>query len=160
LASTTRARRSISVKLPRPFVRSLGEFRANPGSVRNAIRVIVSATVIATLAGAGLVLLLDRRSFDNFGDALWWSLQTVTTVGYGDVTPTNGVGRLVGAIVLVYSVAFLAVLTATITTNFAEHARRQRAQGEPTLQMVLDRLDQIANRLDALENGRPFTHDE
>jgi len=148
------------VKLPRPLVRSLGEFRANPGSVRNAIRVIVSATVIATLVGATLVRLLDRRNFHSFGDALWWSLQTVTTVGYGDITPTNGIGRLVGAVILIYSVAFLAVLTATITTNFAEHARRQRAEGEPTLQMVLDRLDQISNRLDALENARPFTHDE
>ena len=160
MAAAGRARRSIGVKMPRPLLRALREFRANPGSIRNAISVIVVATTVATLIGATLVMVFDRKNFHSFGDAIWWALQTVTTVGYGDITPTSAVGRVVGSIVLVYSVAFLAVLTATITTNFAENARRERAKGEPSIQTVLDRLDEISSRLDALEAGEPFTRGE
>ena len=124
------------------------------------MRVIVMATVLATAVGAVLVWVFDSDSFNSFGDALWWALQTVTTVGYGDVTPQNGVGRIIGGVVLIYSVAFLSILTAVITTNFVEQARRQRAQGEPSLQSVLDRLDEISARLDRLEHQGRFTQGE
>ena len=43
---------------------------------------------------------MNRKDFDSFGDALWWALQTVTTVGYGDVVPTSGTGRVIGAFVM------------------------------------------------------------
>jgi voltage-gated potassium channel Kch len=124
------------------------------------MRVIVIATVLATAVGALLVWVFDSKSFNSFGDALWWALQTVTTVGYGDVTPENGVGRIIGGIVLIYSVAFLSILTAVITTSFVEQARRQRAKTEPGLQAVLDRLDQISARLDRLEEQGRFTRGE
>src|SRR6478752_4649019 len=45
-----------------------------------------------------LITLLDRQEFPSLGTGLWWALQTVTTVGYGDVTPATTAGRLVGAI--------------------------------------------------------------
>jgi len=135
--------------------------REGPVSVRRAMQLIVAATVVTTLAGAVVVWLADRESFDNFGDAVWWSLQTVTTVGYGDVTPRNAAGRIIGAAILLYSVAFLALLTAAITTSFVERARRDRERMEdatepphpdqPDLAAVLHRLDQIDDRLAGLE---------
>src|SRR5438477_12792586 len=76
-----------------PFGRSLNAFHTGPVTVRNALRVIVAATVTTTAAGGLLVWTFDRKDFSNLGDAMWWSLQTVTTVGYGDVTPTNTAGR-------------------------------------------------------------------
>ncbi len=132
-----------------PVSRRLAAFLTGPASVRNAIRVIVAATVVMTVVGALLVWLFDRRDFSNFGDALWWALQTVTTVGYGDVTPKNGVGRVIGGAVLLYSLAFLAILTAIITTSFIERARSERpgADKDP----VSERLDDIVSRLDRLE---------
>lgn len=136
------------------------KFLDSPASVRNAVRVIVLATVITTMAGALLVWLFDPKDFDNFGDAAWWSLQTVTTVGYGDVTPKNGLGRAIGSVVLLYAVAFMSVLTAAITTSFVERARRERAEHEPSTQLILDRLDQISARLDRLEDQSRITRDE
>ena len=41
------------------------------------------------LVGALVMWLVDDENFPNYGVALWWSAQTVTTVGYGDVVPTN-----------------------------------------------------------------------
>lgn len=139
------------MRAPRPFLRSLTRFLEAPHSVRRAIRVIVVATVVATLLGGLLVWLFDRKDFDTLGNALWWSLQTVTTVGYGDITPKSPVGRIIGSAVLLYSVAFLSILTAAITTSFVETARRQRGGADQDGAAVLRRLDEIAARLDRLE---------
>jgi voltage-gated potassium channel len=137
--------------------RTITVFTRGPVSVRHAIRLIVVATVVTTLAGGFLVWIFDRSDFGGLGDAMWWSLQTVTTVGYGDVTPTKPVGRIIGAAFLLYSVAFLAILTAAITTTFIERARRDRAAREGRepdgRAALLERLDDIVVRLDRLEQS-------
>ena len=126
-------------------------FSEGPVSVRNAIRLIVAATIVTTVAGAVAVRLFDHKDFPNLGEAMWWSLQTVTTVGYGDITPKTWVGRLIGSLVLLYSVAFLTILTAAITTSFIERARAQRQAALGHEDPVIARLDDIASRLDRLE---------
>jgi voltage-gated potassium channel len=127
-------------------------FVEGPAKIRNAIRVIVVATTFTTILGGVLVWLFDRRDFPTLGDALWWALQTVTTVGYGDITPKNAVGRAIGAVVLLYAVAFLTILTATITTTFVEQARRERGRpAEPDLAAIVERLDAIDARLARIE---------
>ena len=45
------------------------------------------------LVGGVIVWVFDRRDFPDLGGALWYTLQTVTTVGYGDKVPTSGLGR-------------------------------------------------------------------
>lgn len=144
--------REVPALLWRPLRRPIDTFIAGPVSVRNAMRVIVTATIALTIMGGVLVWILDRDDFPTLGDGLWWALQTVTTVGYGDVTPSAGVGRVIGTVVVLYSVGFLSILTASITTSFVERARRTR-QGERAdeLTAVLERLDDIAARLDRLE---------
>jgi voltage-gated potassium channel len=56
---------------------------------------------------------------------MWWALQTVTTVGYGDVTPTHFGGRLVGAAVMLEGTAFIAIVTAVITSTFIARATKE-----------------------------------
>jgi voltage-gated potassium channel len=134
------------------LTRSLTTFLEGPASVRLAIRVIVAATVVTTFLGGLLVWIFDRDDYPHFGDAMWWSLQTVTTVGYGDVTPTNTVGRIIGAAILLYAVAFLSILTAAITTSFVERARRERRpEEEPDLHAVLAAIDALSARLARLD---------
>ena len=93
-----------------PLARSMHDFVEGPPSARRAMRVITLATISTTLVAGTAVWLFDRRDFPTFGDALWWALQTVTTVGYGDVTPKHAVGRIIGGVVLMYAVAFLSIL--------------------------------------------------
>jgi len=113
--------------MPGPIInREVEKFRTNPVSVRNAMALILIATTLTVFASGFLVWVFDREDFPDMGIALWWAIQTVTTVGYGDVTPTNSVGRLIGSFVLVESIAFLSIITATITSTFVEQARRQR----------------------------------
>lgn len=55
---------------------------------------------------------------ESFFDALWWSLATITTVGYGDVFPVTGAGRIVGAITMVIGISVFAIVTARIASFF------------------------------------------
>ena len=68
--------------------------------------------------------------YPNVGVGMWWALQTITTVGYGDVTPSDFEGRLVAAVVMLQGVAFIAIITAVITSTFIERAHRERMAAE------------------------------
>ena len=90
---------------------------------------------------------------------MWWALQTVTTVGYGDVAPVQVSGRLVGAAVMLYGIAFVAIVTAVITSTFVARATREhdaaRARDELTdRELVEGRLDEIERKLDRLLAAR------
>jgi voltage-gated potassium channel Kch len=146
--------------VPRPHLveRRLSRFLREPVSVRNAVSVIVGATALVVVVGALLMRLFDRDEYHTLGRALWWAMQTVTTVGYGDVTPTHTSGRLVAAALMLWGVAFIAITTAVITSTFVARAAREResalATGEESEEERLDaRLDDLAGRLDRIEQA-------
>src|SRR4051794_16299908 len=86
----------------------------------------------------------DPTEFKTAGSGLWWSVQTITTVGYGDKVPTSTPGRLVAVLVMVTGLGFMSVVTAAITAAFVESARRRRRLPEAiTLDHIAERLDQI-----------------
>jgi voltage-gated potassium channel len=106
-------------------------------TLRRARRLIGGTVVVITLIGGVLGRLLDPHSFHSLGVAMWWSLQTVTTVGYGDVVPTSVGGRIVGSVVMVAGIGFITVITAVVTSMFAQAATRRTLQGhDPTLDEI------------------------
>ena len=135
----------------------MDRFAADPASVRNAAYVMIVLTVGIVLVGGVVVWVFDSRDFPDLGGALWYTLQTVTTVGYGDKVPTEGIGRFVGASVMVVAVALIAILTASITSTFVEAAQRRHragveAQERDSAEALHQQLDEvIAARLAAIE---------
>ena len=121
---------------------------------------LVLVTVGIALLGGFLATLVDQKDFQSFGDAVWWALITLATVGYGDIVPTTTAGRAVGSALIVFGVTFLAILTATITSLFvsvdqerqrAEEQRRQEAVKSETRALLLQldkRLGSIEAKLD------------
>src|SRR5688572_32585792 len=79
---------------------------------RGAAIVIATATIGTTLAAAVLMTIADRSSYPTLGSGLWWAVQTVTTVGYGDHVPESVAGQLVAAVVMLFGIGFLSVITA------------------------------------------------
>jgi voltage-gated potassium channel len=130
-------------------------FLRTPLSVRKAMAVIVSATFVSVFVGGFLITVVDAEEFPDFGTGLWWALQTVTTVGYGDVTPKNTIGRLVGAVIMVEAIAFVAIVTAAITSSFVERARRERdAEAESiSADRLTAQLADISARLERIERA-------
>lgn len=88
------------------------------------------ATTFLTLAVAGGVAIrfLDHDSFPSLGLAFWWALQTVTTVGYGDVVPTGTTGKVIGSIEMVLGVSFISFLTAGVTSAVVQRSQDKRQE--------------------------------
>jgi voltage-gated potassium channel len=127
--------------------------------IANARSVTVGLAVtflLLALVGAVVIWLLDRHDFTSFGSAVWWALQTVTTVGYGDVVPGPGIGRVIGGIEMVLGVSFVAFLTAGVTSTVIQRAAAQadetdRASRERDTKTIVDALAETRSAIRALE---------
>ena len=126
----------------------MSRFLREPVSIRSATRVIALATVVVVAVSGALMRLVDGREYPNVFRGMWWAIQTVTTVGYGDVTPTHLSGRLVAAVVMIGGIALLAIVTAAVTSTFVE--RGMRARQESIEQMEAEYQHRADDRLDSL----------
>lgn len=102
-------------------------------AVRGRVTVYVFATTGLLVFVAALAMLDVERhapgaTIVSFGDALWWSIVTITTVGYGDLTPVTVAGRLIAAGVMVSGIALLGVVTATIASWIIDQVGRRSEQ--------------------------------
>ena len=124
---------------------------------------LASTFLLLAFLGAVIMWLIDEKNFSSFGLAAWWALQTVTTVGYGDVVPTTPVGKVIGGLEMVIGISFIAFLTATVTSTAIERgaAEKQDAALEAATentQRIIDALGHTATavtelnaRLDRIE---------
>ncbi len=132
-------------------------FLSNPASPRMATQVMIVLTIAVVLAGSVVIWLFDREEdFPDFATALWFTLQTVTTVGYGDVTPETSLGRAIASVVMVVAIAFMAIVTALVTSTFVDAAQARRRKADSAAQedasvRVHGRLDEVIERLSAIE---------
>jgi voltage-gated potassium channel len=139
------------------------------------VRGQVVAYVVGTVALVGFVAslaVLDAErsapdaSITTFGDAVWWTITTISTVGYGDRYPVTPEGRVVAAGLMVAGIALLGVVTASIASWFVENLQRtardveieigqDAERTEAQLATVLAELRTVSARLAELERGRP-----
>ena len=137
--------------------RRVSRFQRDPASVTNAVRVIVGSTAAVVVVSSLLMRFLDRSEYPNIGRAFWWAMQTIPTVGYGDVTPKHVSGRIIATFVMLWGIAFLSILTALITSTFVARAAREHERevaattdGAPPRDPFAQ-LDEISSRLDKIE---------
>jgi voltage-gated potassium channel len=137
--------------------RNIDRFRKNPTSVWKATAAITSVSVVAVVLGAVLVRVFDKAEYPTFGKALWFTLQTVTTVGYGDVTPTRAIGRVVAAVVMLVGIGVISVVTASITSMFVQAARAEgdrsrHAEDLESIARIESALHELNTRLDRFDS--------
>jgi voltage-gated potassium channel len=121
------------------------------------VTVGLAVTFLAlALVGAVVMRIADPHNFPSFGKAVWWALQTVTTVGYGDVVPTTTTGQVVGGLEMVVGISFIAFLTAGVTSSVIQRMQAGRAPDDHALAESLaqtrDAIAELNRRLDTIES--------
>lgn len=86
-------------------------------------RIAALITLLVVFIAGAAEALVDTKDFHSTWDGIWWAVVTVTTVGYGDVTPTSKEGQVIAMIVMLFGIGFLAILTATIASTFVKSER-------------------------------------
>jgi voltage-gated potassium channel len=123
--------------------------------------------VVIYAAGASLILVfvaslaeldVERNAvgshIHNFGDAIWWACVTITSVGYGDVTPVTLEGRFIAVGVMIAGIALLGTVTATLASFFIDRvADTAKEETDETLAAIATLTAEIASLRSQLESG-------
>jgi voltage-gated potassium channel len=83
----------------------------------NLHRLLLIIAILLVISTVGLAFFETGIGWTN---ALWWSIVTLTTVGYGDIAPTTFAGRIIGVVVMIFGIGMLGMFTATIASIFVE----------------------------------------
>lgn len=102
--------------------------RARAMLTQHGLQFVLLAVATIMFAAAGLELYFERHAtgptgIHNFGDALWWAVVTVTTVGYGDKVPQTGAGKWVATVLMLTGIGLVSALTATVASYFVQEQR-------------------------------------
>ena len=98
----------------------------------NLFRLMGVIVALVLVGAAGLTYFEEDRPFH---DAVWWAIVTLTTVGFGDISPTSLGGRLIGIVLMFFGIGVLGTFTATIASAFVQQRqRRDRGMGEYDLE--------------------------
>lgn len=103
----------------------------------NGFIYILFLTVLVTFFGAiGIYYTEGGETIHSFGDAIWWSYVTATTVGYGDISPKTSLGRLIAGILMITGIGFIGMLTGTIATFFLNRIKKEESKNLPKDKIV------------------------
>ena len=89
---------------------------------RSDLAITIFVAFILLILSSTLMYYIENEAqpekFENIGQALWWSVATLTTVGYGDVYPVTGIGKFLSAIIALIGIGFVALPTGIISSAF------------------------------------------
>ena len=88
----------------------------------NGFKYVLMISALAILVAAVAMTYFEKMSFQ---DALWWSFVTATTVGYGDLSPASGAGRIIACVLMVVGIGLIGSLTSTITSFFLKETAKE-----------------------------------
>ncbi|HEX2172714.1 MAG TPA: ion channel [Dehalococcoidia bacterium] len=107
------------------------------GFGRQGLPYLFAITVFLVFAGGGLLTLIEPETVPGFADGIWWSIVTVTTVGYGDIAPKTPAGRLVGILLMLTGVGVVSALAGSVAAHLVEQDEGSE------IRRLGERLDEI-----------------
>lgn len=130
--------------------------RAVGGAFRGRIVVYTAFSVILLVYVASLAILdvergRDGSTINNFGDAVWWSITTITTVGYGDLSPVTTAGKVIAVFLMVGGISLVGLVTATLASWIIQRvAEEDSASCAVTTAHIEDLRTDMQHRIDLL----------
>ena len=129
-------------------------------SLRGRVAIYVGGSIVLTSFVASLAVLDAERknahaNIRTFGDALWWVMTTLSTVGYGDHYPVTTEGRLVAVALMVVGVALLGVVTASLATWLIQQVREIEDESDAVRRHdILALQDEVRQLREELQNSQ------
>ncbi|HPS40911.1 MAG TPA: potassium channel family protein [Candidatus Woesebacteria bacterium] len=121
---------------------------------QRTLRKILTALLFLSFSIAILIVPLEsgqpKATINNFGDAIWWMVSTITSVGYGDVVPVTFEGRVLGIVLQVIGVVMTSSIIGSLVIQL--HRKRDNYQWE----RMDKKLDQIIEDLDVTKRKTDF----
>jgi voltage-gated potassium channel len=117
-----------------------------------AVSTIIGVAMVLVIVAGALARIVEPETFTSIGLAYWWAVETVTTVGYGDVVPESPAGRVVGALLMLTGLSLIPTLTSVIVSILL--AKRRQAEQKRIEQLETEQatvLARIEERLARIE---------
>jgi voltage-gated potassium channel len=115
------------------------------------LRYVAVLAGITLFAGGAAFSAAEGRHISAW-DGIWWAITTMTTVGYGDVSPHTNLGRAIAIVVMLVGIGFVALLTAALAERFvARDVGEIEEHREVSDHELLETLEAIRDRLDGME---------
>jgi len=114
-------------------------------------RYLLALVVLALLLGVWIVPVESGHKINNLNDGLWWAITTVTGVGYGDVVPVTGLGRVIGAVLMTVGLILFSFIVALLSSRFMRaEDKYHRLRQEKILDSINNKLYRLEHKLDYL----------
>ncbi len=94
----------------------------------------------------GYIFYITEPGVNTFGDGIWWALVTVTTVGYGDITPSTTLGRFVASALMFLGLGLIATVTAIVSAKFTQNYVDTHTNDD-----VLEKLEELEAEIEKLK---------
>ena len=130
--------------------------RAGGDTIRGRVAVYAASSAVLFVYVASLAMLQTERSapdstITSFGDAIWWAVTTVTTVGYGDTYPVTVTGRVIAGLLMIGGISLIGVITATVASWIVERVSEgdsaNRAATAAQMEELRDQIHQLSAAL-------------
>ncbi len=109
------------------------------------LRTILAALIFFILL-FGYLFYVSEPGVKSLGDGIWWALVTITTVGYGDITPVTTLGRVVASSLMLLGLGLIATITAIVSAKFIQNFVDHHTNDD-----VLEKLDEMQLELDDIK---------
>jgi voltage-gated potassium channel len=120
-------------------------------TLRKAVGLIVGVATVLAVTAAVLERLIDP-AFNTLGEAIWFAVVTVTTVGYGDYVPESSAGRVVASALMLTGLGLIPLITSVVVSILvSQRSREARVQELEHLNLILERLDGLERKLEGLD---------
>jgi voltage-gated potassium channel len=135
------------------------EIRKYPSKTKLDYATVVVLLVL--LIGSLLFFLAEHgvnHEVPNYESAMWYAIVSMTTVGYGDIVPVTGIGRIIGILMIFTGLGYVSLITATLAFSFIDFFRTESRKAADRLEKRVieyeEKIDELINIVNDLKNQK------